>query len=107
MKKQFFIGILVLSTITFSSNKNNELQELREKLPPKEQMIFDEVFDANEMLIDSYKTELKFLKKSDFNYSEKSKFLELKIQELENKKNSEVNKLKNNLISRSEQYKKI
>lgn len=107
MKKQFFIGMLILSSIAFSSNKNNELQELRDKLPQKEQLIFDEVFDKNEMLIDSYKAELKFLKKSDFNYSKKSKFLELKIQELENRNLSEINKLKKNLINRSEQYKKI
>lgn len=107
MKKQFFIGMIILSSITFSSNKNDELQELRERLPQKEQLIFDEVFDINEMLIDSYKADLKFLKKSDFNYSKKSKFLELKIQELENEKRFEINKLKKNLINRSEQYKKI
>ncbi|MGL4909913.1 MAG: hypothetical protein ACRCYM_03180 [Cetobacterium sp.] len=106
MKKMIFISILILKSISFANETNEEFNSLREKLTPKQQEIFDEVFDTNEMLLDSYKVDLKYLKSSDFSYLKKSKFLESKIQELEKNRNIELEKLKKQLLEHPERYKK-
>lgn len=106
MKKLIFISLLILKSISFANEANKEFDSLREKLTPEQQEIFDKVFDTNEMLLDSYKAELKYLNPSSFSSKKKSKFLESKIQELEKNRNIELEKLKKELLEHPERYKK-
>lgn len=92
MKKIMLIGALVLKEIAFSGVEITNFNELKQNLKTEQQIVFDEIFDLNEKLIDSYKADLKYLNTSDFNYNEKLKFLELKIKELEDNKASEIEK---------------
>lgn len=105
MKKILLVGVLVFKGLVFANEQDINFNELKQNLKIEQQIIFDEIFDLNEKLIDSYKADLKYLSTSDFNYNEKVKFLKLKIKELEESKNSEIQKLKKDLIKNSKRYK--
>ncbi|MGL4537816.1 MAG: hypothetical protein ACRDCE_03270 [Cetobacterium sp.] len=105
MKKFLLIGILIFNELAFANEQDTNFDELKQNLKIEQQIIFDEIFDLNEKLIDSYKVDLKNLNTSDFSYNEKVKFLELKIKELEEDKNSEIQKLKKDLIKNPKRYK--
>ncbi|MCX3067055.1 hypothetical protein OQE61_06075 [Cetobacterium somerae] len=105
MKRILLIGILIFKGLAFANEQDINFDELKQNLKIEQQIIFDEIFDLNEKLIDSYKVELKYLSTSDFSYNEKVKFLELKIKELEKDKDSEIQKLKKDLIKNPKRYK--
>lgn len=105
MKRILLIGILVFKGLAFANEQDISFDELKQNLKIEQQIIFDEIFDLNEKLIDSYKVDLKYLSRSDFNYNEKVNFLELRIKELEESKNFEIQKLKKDLIKNPERYK--
>ena len=105
MKKIMLIGALVLKEIAFSGVEITNFNELKQNLKTEQQIVFDEILDLNEKLMDSYKADLKYLNTSDFNYNEKLKFLELKIKELEDNKASEIEKLKKDFIKNPRRYK--
>lgn len=102
MKKLIWIGVLILSGSIFANNQANELNELKEKLTENQQLVFTQVFDTNEKLIDSYKVDLKYVNSSNVNYEENVKKIEEKIKELEKFKFSELEKLKKDLINHPE-----
>lgn len=104
MKKLIWIGVLILSGSIFANNQANELNELKEKLTENQQIVFTQVFDTNEKLIDSYKVDLKYVNSSSGNYEENVKKIEEKIKELEKFKFSELEKLKKDLINHPERY---
>ena len=104
MKKIILIGILVLKGIVFASNQDISFNELKQNLKIEQQIIFDEIFDLNEKLVDSYRMDLKYLNSSDLAYNEKVRFLESKIKELENDRVSEIEKLKNDFIKNPQRY---
>ncbi len=105
MKRILLTGILIFKGLAFANEQDINFDELKQNLKIEQQIIFDEIFDLNEKLIDSYKVELKYLSTSDFSYNEKVKFLELKIKELEKDKDSEIQKLKKDLIKNPKRYK--
>ena len=104
MKKLIWIGVLILSGSIFANNQANELNELKEKLTGNQQIVFTQVFDTNEKLIDSYKVDLKYVNSSSVNYEENVKKIEEKIKELEKFKFFELEKLKKDLINHPERY---
>lgn len=104
MKKIILISILAMKGIVFANEPGINYDDLKQNLKIEQQIIFDEIFDLNEKLIDSYKIDLKYLDDSDLSYNEKAKFLKLKIKELEDSRVSEIEKLKRDFIKNPERY---
>lgn len=105
MKRMLIVGVLILKGLVFANSEEQIYGDIKDHLKLEQKIAFEEIFNTNEKLLDSYKIDLYFLKTSDVNYDKKLKFLELKIRDLEKIRDSELEKLKNDLINNPSRYK--
>lgn len=105
-KNLFLFGFLMINVLSFSNifDRSEEFKKFERYLNENEKIVFEKIFDTNNKLIDSYEMDIKYLKKTAFNYEKKALFFNKKIVKLKEENTLILRNLETRINENPEKY---